>query len=196
VDPAEAVGLLVLLVVGTVLYLPLALPWIFGIAVDPLPVGLRLAGQILLPLTLGLLARWRYPEGALDVVGGVKTVSNVSLVLLVLLMVLGNLPSLISLAGGAGIVVTLMVVGAAASAGWLMGGPGPRRRVTLALGTGQRNFAAAFVVANGAFASRPGVFVFLAAAAVLDLVLCFVLAGELGRRHREEAPPVGPELPA
>src|SRR5690606_6543009 len=127
-DPADAVALLVLLVVGTVIYLPLALPLLLrGIEVDSWAIGARLGAEILLPLVLGLLAH-RYLTATADAVAPfVGHVANVSLVFLLLLMVFGNLGALVALSSGPAIVCTLLLVGAAAATGWLLG-PSPSRR--------------------------------------------------------------------
>lgn len=62
--------------------------------------------------------------------------------------------------------------------GYYLGGPDVGTRRTLALSTGQRNLAAAFVIATGSFADRPNVLVFLAAAGLIALVVALPVAGQ------------------
>jgi BASS family bile acid:Na+ symporter len=52
----------------------------------------------------------------------------------------------------------------------------------MALGTGQRNLSAAFVVAAGNFADKPDVLIALMVMVIVDLVLLLPLAGEIGKR--------------
>jgi BASS family bile acid:Na+ symporter len=52
----------------------------------------------------------------------------------------------------------------------------------MALGTGQRNLSAAFVVAAGNFAHKPDVIIALMVMVIVDLVLLLPLAGEIGKR--------------
>jgi BASS family bile acid:Na+ symporter len=52
----------------------------------------------------------------------------------------------------------------------------------MALGTGQRNLSAAFVVAAANFTDRPDVIITLIILVIVDLVLLLPLAGEIGKR--------------
>jgi hypothetical protein len=65
----------------------------------------------------------------------------------------------------------------------------------LALGTGERGVAAAFVIASGNFANQPDVLVFLAAAGLVMLGIAMPLAAEVGRRSgaARTAPVMAPE---
>jgi BASS family bile acid:Na+ symporter len=65
--------------------------------------------------------------------------------------------------------------------GWLLGGPGDDTRRVLALGTGQRNIAAALVVGSQSF-TDPGVTVMVVVVAIIGLVTLMPLAGMFGRR--------------
>ena len=65
--------------------------------------------------------------------------------------------------------------------GWLLGGPGDDTRRVLALGTGQRNIAAALVVGSQSFTDQ-GVTVMVVVVAIIGLVTLMPLAGMFGRR--------------
>ena len=54
----------------------------------------------------------------------------------------------------------------------------------LALGTGQRNLVATFVVAGGNFAAQPEVLIFLTAAGLVGMVVLFPVAAEFGNRSQ------------
>lgn len=144
--------------------------------------------EILLPLGLGLLMNARYAQEATMTRTIMSEVSNLSLAIMLVLN-LGNVGQVIGLLGTGAILAVLIVIGAGFIAGHVLGGPRPATRRTLALGTGQRNFAAAFVIAGADFAHRPTVLIMLLAAALLSMAIVLPLAGELGRRTRAGAQP-------
>ncbi len=64
-DLAFSVGLMVMLMVVTVAYMPLVLPLLIsGVEVDPWAIASSLIFLMLLPLAIGLLVRWRYESTA------------------------------------------------------------------------------------------------------------------------------------
>lgn len=185
-DVALAVGLLVLLVVGTAIYLPITLPlFVRGVEVDALAILRQLSLQMILPLAVGLFAHVRYPEETDAVLPPVQGIANVSLILLIALLMTANIPQIIGMVGTGAIssIVALLAIGMLS--GWLLGGPSRETRATVGLATGHRNYAAAFIVANGSFIDQPYVFVFLACAAAINMVMSFAFAGELRRRHNK-----------
>lgn len=192
-DVRFAVSLVTLQVVATVIYLPFALPVLIpGIAVNTVSIAMPLILEILLPLGLGLLMNVRYDEEAEMTRPVMGTVSNLSLAVMLALN-LGNVGQVLGLLGTGAIAATILVVLAGFAAGWLLGGPDPPTRRTLALGTAQRNFAAAFVIGAGSFADRPTVMVLLLAAALISMVILLPAAGEIGKRARAGAGAPQPE---
>ncbi|HEY7850074.1 MAG TPA: bile acid:sodium symporter, partial [Ktedonobacterales bacterium] len=161
---ALAVGLMALLVVVTVVYLPLVLPLLLpGISVDSGKIALSLFLEMLVPLAIGLCIKARYAEAAASLQPPVAQISNISLVLLLVLMLGLNLGNVLALLGTGAIIGMVALIVVAVGSGYLLGGPGTESRRVLALGTGQRNLAAAFVIATGNFANQPNVLVLLAA---------------------------------
>lgn len=71
----------------------------------------------------------------------------------------------------------------------LLGGPSPAVRRTLAVTSSQRNFAAAFVIAQGSFAAQPDVFLMVLAASLVSMAVTVIAAGEFGRRTGRVATP-------
>ena len=202
-DVPFAVGVMALLVVVTVGYLPLVLPLLLpGVAVDAGAIALQLFLEILVPLALGLLikARWEDAAGALQ--HPMSQISNLSLALLLVLMLGLNLDDVLGLFGSGAILATLILLLIALAGGYLLGGPGPDTRRVLALGTGQRNMAAGFAIATSNFADQPDVLVFLAAAGLVGMVVVMPVAAEFGKRAHvaetpDPAPPPAPQpLPA
>lgn len=187
---ATAIALVGLTIVATVPFVALVLPLLLpGVEIDTGAIGRSLSTQMLLPLAAGLLVRARWNEFAAEYRPIVGIVSNISLVLLFLSSVGQNLGGVLELIGTGGILAILLLVASACLAGYLSGVPARVERRVMALGSGQRNFAAAFIVANGNFGDRPDVLVYVAAAGVILMVILFPLAGEFSRR------PPGSHLP-
>jgi BASS family bile acid:Na+ symporter len=187
-----AVALVALLLVATVIYLPLVLPLLLpGVQVDAWGIAASLSLQILLPLVLGLIVDYISKAEADALLPVLGQISNVSLALLLALQLGSNLGDVIGLLGTGSILAIILLLAVGMVAGYFLGGPDPATRRTLSLASGQRNIAAAFVIATGNFADRPNVLVFLAAAGLIGMVLVMPIAGWLGRRAESAADPQG-----
>ena len=183
-----AVGIMVLLAVGTVGYLPLVLPLLLpGISVDSKKIAGWLFLLTLLPLAGGLALRARYAEAAARVKPMLDWVCNVSLVPMVLLLAVANIDKILHVFGTRGILAGFLLIALGFGMGWMLGGPGIDTRRTLALGTGQRNIAAALVVASESF-SDPSVVIMVIVVTIVGLLtlmpLCHVLANYGFERSR------------
>lgn len=184
-DVVFAGSLVTLQVIGTVIYLPVVLPVLLpGTTVDTVALAMPLFLQILLPLGAGLLMNFRYDEEAEMTRPIMADISNVSLAIMLILN-LGNLPRVVMLVGTGAITGTLAIIFLGMAAGYLLGGPDLKRRKTLSLGSAQRNYAAAFVIAQGSFGNRPDVFLMLLMASLLSMIIVLLAAGEFGRRTPE-----------
>jgi BASS family bile acid:Na+ symporter len=93
-----------------------------------------------------------------------------------------NLGGLVALFGSGGLLATVLLVAAAAAGGYLLGIPAGVERRLLALGSAQRNVAAAFIIAVGSFSDRPSVLALVAVSGLIMMVLLFPLAGEWSKR--------------
>ncbi len=179
-----AVGLMTLLMVVTVGYLPIVLPLLLpGVAVDAGQIARSLLIQMPLPLGLGLLVKARYSEFAAHLLPPIGQASSISLIFVFVLMVALNFDNMIGLFGSGGLLAVLLLTLLSLTVGYGLGTSADTRRV-LGLGTGQRNLAAAFVVATGNFAAQPEVSVLLAAAGLVMLATLMPVAGEFGKRTR------------
>jgi predicted Na+-dependent transporter len=178
-----AVGLMALLIVVTVAYLPFVLPLLLpGVEVDAGKIAVTLFGEMLVPLAIGLVVRARWVEAAGELQKPAAQVSNLSLALLLVLMLGLNIENVIGLFGSGALIATIVMVGVAIGSGYLLGGPGSDTRQVLALGTGQRNLAATFLIAGSNFADQPDVLVFLAGAGLMGMAIVMPLAAEFGKR--------------
>ncbi|EJN57610.1 bile acid:sodium symporter family protein [Halogranum rubrum] len=181
-DVAFGVGLMVLLMVVTVAYVPLVLPLLLpGVQVNPLDIAGSLVVLMLLPLAVGLAVRARYADVAATVQPKMAQTSNTALVLLVVLMLVLNFQNIVGVVGTGLIVALLLLVVLSLVVGYLLGGPTTATKSVVGLGTAQRNVSAALVVGAGNFAD-PDVVVTLLVGALLMLVVLLVASGEFGKR--------------
>jgi BASS family bile acid:Na+ symporter len=182
---AFAVGLMVLLMVLTVAYMPLVLPLLLeGVSVDPMKIARSLVLLMLLPLGAGLALNARFGSIAEKMRAPFNRISSLSLALLIVLMLLTNIQNVISLLGTRGILASILFLFFGAAIGWLMGGPAFGTKGVLALGTAQRNIAAALVVGGKDF-DDPKVLVMIVVVAVVGLLVLMPLARVLGTRSAE-----------
>ena len=179
---AFSVGAMVLLMVVTVGYLPVVMPLLLpGVAVDPWNIARSLVLLMLLPLATGLALKARYEELASQVKPKLDWISNISLILLVLLITVANIDKVLQLFGTRGILAGLLYIALGFGIGWLLGGPDSDTRRVMALGTSQRNIAAALVVASQSF-SDPKVVVMVIVVAIVGLIILIPLSRALANR--------------
>jgi bile acid:Na+ symporter, BASS family len=179
---AFAVGLMVLLMVVTVGYLPLVLPVLLpGVSVNPAKIARSLFLLMLLPLAGALAVKARFAVAAARLKPVLDRVSNLSLILLVLLITAANINNVLAVFGTHGILAGLLFIAVGFGIGWLLGGPGMDTRRVLALGTAQRNIAAALVVGSQSF-SDPKVVVMVVVVAIVSLLVLMPLSWLLAKR--------------
>jgi BASS family bile acid:Na+ symporter len=177
-----AVGTMVLLMVVTVGYLPVVLPLLLpGVAVNPAEIAQSLVLLMLLPLGVGLALKSYYEELAARAKPVLDRISNVSLILLILVITAANIDKVLEVFGTRGILAGLLFISLGFAIGWLLGGPGNDTRRVLALGTGQRNIAAALVVGSQSF-SDPRVVVMVIVVAIVGLIILMPLSRALANR--------------
>jgi BASS family bile acid:Na+ symporter len=177
-----AVGAMVLLTVGTVGYLPLVLPLLLpGVAVDSAKIARSLFLLMLLPLAAGLVLKAQHESMAAWVKPVLDWVSNISLVPLVLLVAAANFDKFLLVFGTRGILAGVLLIAFGFGIGWMLGGPGSDTRRVLALGTGQRNIAAALVVASQTF-SDPQVVTMVIVFTTVSLLTLVPLSHVLANR--------------
>jgi BASS family bile acid:Na+ symporter len=184
---AFAVGLMVMLMVLTVAYMPLVLPLLLeGVSVDPIKIARSLLLLMLLPLGIGLAVKARMGSVADRIRAPLNSISSLSLVLLIVLLLVTNIRNVIGLFGTRGILASVLFLLLGAGIGWLLGGPAFGTKGVLALGTAQRNIAAALVVAGQNF-DDPKVLVMVVVVAVVGLLILMPLARILGARSAVQA---------
>src|SRR5213596_1958252 len=178
---ALAVGLMVLLMVVTVGYLPLVLPLLLpGVSVNPAKIASSLFLLMLLPLAAALAVKARFADIAARTKPILDRISNLSLILFVLLLVTVNFSNVLAVFGTRGILAGLLFIAISFGIGWFLGGPDTDGRRVLALGTAQRNIAAAIVVGSQSF-TDPKVVVMVVVVAIVGLLILMPVSRMLGK---------------
>ena len=178
---AFAVGLMVLLMVITVGYLPLVLPALLPtVTVNSGDIARSLLLLMLLPLAGALAVNAKLPAAAARVKPVFDRLSTLGLLLVVFLQVVVNFTSVLSVFGTRGILAGLLFIALGYGLGWLLGGPTADTRRVLGLGTAQRNIAAALVVGSQSF-SDPDVVVMVVVVAMVSLLILMPLSRWLAR---------------
>ncbi len=183
-DMAFTAGLMVLLMIVTIAYLPLVLPFVLiGVQVSPWDIAKSLIFLMLIPLAIALFIRARYEEVAKNSVNTMNMAANLSLAAMFIGYFVAYFDETFGIIGTGGILVAILLIVGAVIVGFLVGGKNKDIRKVLALGTGQRNFAAAFAIATSNFANNPDVLLEIMDVAVIGLVILMLIAGELGRHN-------------
>jgi len=178
---AFSVGLMVLLMVVTVGYMPLVLPLMLeGVSVDPMKIGRSLVFLMMLPLAIGLLVKARLSGLASKVQPSLGRVSILSLTLVIVLLLITNMQNLLNLYGTRGVLASILFIATGSGIGWVLGGPQSDTRGVMALGNAQRNIAAALVVGGQNF-SDPRVVVMVVVVAIVGLLMLMPLAKYLAK---------------
>lgn len=175
---AFSVGLMVLLMIVTIIYLPLVLPLLLGdVQVNPWDIAQSLIVMMLIPLAVGLFIKARYEESADKIQPTFGMASNIALLTLTVLGLVLNFSGMIALVGTFGILAGIIFILVALVIGYVLGGSD---KSVLGLGTAQRNISAALVVAAQNFSVD--VITYLMVLAIIGLIVLMPAAGELGKR--------------
>jgi bile acid:Na+ symporter, BASS family len=181
-DVAFSVGLMLLLTVGSVVFMPVVLPLLVpGLSPDPWPLLRPLLFTMLVPLVAGMVVKRYSDRWAARLRRVFGPVSNVSMVVAVLLLIGLNFRAMVGTFGSGALAVGVVFVIVNLAAGFVLGGPGLTTRSVLGLGTGQRNVAAALLIATQNF-TDPAVAVMLLLTTLGGLVVLVVAARWFARR--------------
>jgi predicted Na+-dependent transporter len=156
-DVAFAASLIVLLLVGSIIAMPIIMPLLAeGATVSPWAIARPLLITMFLPLVVGLfIIRPRFPALSQRAVPILAKILTIALWTMVALSLFLNRGAVIGIFGEGAILLSLSFFAIAYGIGYLSGGLDKPEREVLGFGASQRNFAAAVVVATGAFEDRP-----------------------------------------
>jgi len=181
---AYSVALMVLLMGGSILFMPLALPLMIpGLTADPWAIAKPLLVVMVIPLAAGFAIALSRAVWVSRLLAVARAVSNVTMVLLVVLMVGLNFKTLLSTLGSFAIGTYMLYLVVVVGVSYLIGAIDSPTQNVFALGAGGRNIPACLVIA-GSSLSDPAVTVMLIVAFVITLVGLPPLA----RAMRPEAP--------
>jgi BASS family bile acid:Na+ symporter len=184
---AFSVGLMTLLMIVTIIYLPLVLPILLpGASVNPWDIARSLIVTMLVPLGIALFIKARYEETAESLQPHMSQISSFAIVLGIGAVVLLQYEAILATLGTGGILAVLIFLAGALGIGLLLGGRDPSMRSVVGLGTAQRNLSAAMLVAATNFADDPNVIVMVMMFAVIGMTLLMFIGGEMGKRAQVE----------
>ena len=122
-DVASAVALMALLTVGTILFMPFALPLIIpGMQANAWSIAQPLLLLILLPLIIGMVIKNRAAGFAARLAPGLTRIANASLVLLFLLLLGFNFSALLGVVGSGAILAAILYVVGLFAVAWIWPG--------------------------------------------------------------------------
>jgi len=189
---AFGVGLMVLLMVVTILYIPIVLPLLLpGAEVDPWAIAQSLIVSMLIPLAIGLLIKAHSPDTAEHWHPVMNKISSLAILVMMVVGLGLNLDNIVSLIGTYGFLALLLFIIGSLAIGLVLGGRDAGNRSVMGLGTAQRNVAAAIVVATANFTDGNTITFILVAAIILLLILLPAAKWMGGRAEAAEAPPAG-----
>jgi BASS family bile acid:Na+ symporter len=181
-DLAFALGLMVLLMVFTIIYAPLVLSLLLpGVQVDVWGMLKSLIATMLIPLALGLFVKARYEPLAESLRPYMSQASSITLMMQIVLGLLLGFGPLLSVIGTGAILAAALLILGCLAIGYLLGGPGQAKRIVTAIGTAQRNVAAAMLITVQNF-TEPQVPVMVLTFGLLMMIINSLVAGEFGRR--------------
>ena len=190
-----AVGVMTLLMVVTIFYLPVVLPLLLsGVEVDAGAIAQSLIVLMLIPLILGLLVKSHAPDTAKNWAPTMNKIGSLGILILLVVGLGLNLANVISLIGTGGFLALLLFIFGSLLIGFAVGGRDPGTRNVMGLGTAQRNVSAAILITLTNFAGTMAVPYVLVAAILLPLILISI-ARWLGKRSEAGAPAEAPATP-
>ena len=181
---AFSVGLMVLLMVVTIIYMPIVLPLLVGgVEINPWDIAKSLILAMLLPLGIGLFLKARWSELAGDLQPHMASASSLSILLMLVGAIVLQWENIVSLFGTGAVIAIMVFMLVSLAMGYVAGGSDAATRSVMGLGTAQRNLSAALVVGATNFTDSPNVLITVVAAGLIGLVLLLPIGAELGRRN-------------
>lgn len=173
---ALGAAVMFLLMVITVPYVPLVLPWLLtDVSVDAWAIARSLLLQLVLPTALGMaLARW-VPGLARPLQPWAARVAGLTLYAVIAATLIGYFRDMLDVVGSGAIFLLLVFIAATLGAGYWAGSGEDHYEDVGALGTAQRNTAAGLIIAVQNF-EDPDVLVMMTLANTIGIVLLLLVA--------------------
>jgi BASS family bile acid:Na+ symporter len=178
-DVPFSIGLMLLLMVVTVFFMPLVIPYMLsGVEVSSWEIAKSLIVTMLLPLILALFIRAYWERGAKLMQVFFANLTNIAMLLLIISLVILNTHNLIAMIGYPLLAILLLLIGAMLI-GYYFGGKEKGIRIVSAFGAGQRNISAALLVATQNF-DDPDITIMLIAVSIFGLFIMMPYAKKMG----------------
>jgi predicted Na+-dependent transporter len=182
-DAAFSVGLMVLLMVTTIIYMPIVLPLLLsGVTINPWDIAKSLIVLMLIPLAIGLFMKTRWSSIADGLQPLMAQASSTALLFLLAGGIILEWSDIVALLGTGGFIALIVFFAISLVMGYFVGGSEAGIRSVMGLGTAQRNVSAAMVVGVQNFSDSPTVLSTIIVGALVGLVILLPVAGELGKR--------------
>jgi len=184
-DMAFAVGLMIILSLVTLVYMPIILSVLLpSVTVNPLSIASSLLVLIFLPLVIGTALKSRHNNLAEMIQPIFDKISNIFIVLVIILYLGLNYNDFLAVFGTGALIASIIFISAAFISGYILGGPSNNTRSVLGMGTAIKNSSAAFVVAVTNFSSEYEVMAMIIVVYMLSIIMMMIISGELGKRSK------------
>ncbi len=176
-----AIGLMLLLLIVTIIFMPLAIPIMFpGASVSMWDVSKSLIFTMLIPLLLALFVKARFSDIAARIQPFTAKLTNLAVLATIAATIYLYTKTIIANANVLPIIL-LFFLGAMAI-GYFTGGKNRDARITLAVGTSLRNPPVAILVASQHFSSEPMAAMTPLLVIIIGLSILFPLAAIIGKK--------------
>ncbi|MDP3067014.1 MAG: bile acid:sodium symporter family protein [Methanobacteriaceae archaeon] len=184
-DMAFAVGLMLILSLVTLIYLPLMLSFLLpGVYINHLSIAASLLVLIFLPLVCGTVIKARYSKIAQTLKSVFNKISNLFIVVVVVIYLGLNYQDFLAVFGTGAMIAAVTFVLGSFLIGYMLGGPSEKTKTVLGLGTAIRNGSAALVVAVANFSSEYNVMAMIVVVYLLGLIIMMMVSWVLGKRSK------------
>ncbi len=182
-DMAFAVGLMLILSVVTLIYLPFVLSFLLpDISVNSSSIATSLFVLIFLPLTGGTVLKWRFNDLAKKIKPFFNLISNIFIILVVILYLGLNYQDFLAVFGTGAIIAALTFVLCGFFIGYVLGGPSQNTKTVLGMGTAIRNSSAAFVVALANFSAKYDVMAMIIVIYLFSIIIVMFISFAIAKR--------------
>jgi BASS family bile acid:Na+ symporter len=183
---AFSTGLMLMLMFGTIFYMPIVLPLVLqGVEVNSWDIAKPLILMMLTPLGIGLLIKAKYQDIALNLQTITFKISNFGLLLGLGVRLIVHFNEILVLLKTGVIFICAIFIIFSFTVGYLLGGPGIDTQRVLGVGTAQRNFAAALLIGTSNF-DNPNVISVIMVTSLLMMVSVLILGKNLTELDQEE----------
>lgn len=183
-DIALGATLMVVLVLATSIFVPIALPILLpGISINAWQILISLVQQLILPIIIGILLNRFATNLVKTIQPWVAKLSNITLWIVIIGILVGELEGLIQIIGQGAILVSVIFILAVTVLGYFIAGKSDKDHLQDlgALGTGQRNTAACMIIASSNFAEIPEVLLIITVANTLGIIMLIYIAKYLSK---------------